>query len=193
MISSFAENHSESCREMKSYPKSNKSRVFVVHGRNEAMRRALFDFLRAIGLRPIEWNEAVVLTGKPSPFVGEILEVAMQYAQAILVLFTGDDQVRLKDEFLWVNDPVHERETTLQSRPNVIFEAGMALGRYPERTILVQVGTLRPFSDIAGRHFVRLRNTSKARQELAQRLRLAGCNVDLSGTDWHDAGSFPAK
>ena len=170
-----------------------KFRVFVVHGRDEKVRRALSDFLRTIGLKPIEWSVAVTLTGKTSPYVGEILDAAMLHAQAIVVLFTGDDLVRLKDEFLWVNDPAYERKTTPQSRPNVIFEAGMALGKYPERTILVQVGILRPFSDIAGRHFIRLKNTSKSRQELAQRLKLAGCNVDLSGTDWHDAGSFPAK
>ncbi|MBN1454386.1 MAG: nucleotide-binding protein [Anaerolineales bacterium] len=178
---------------MKSYQRSSKSRIFVIHGRNEEMRRALFDFLRAIDLKPIEWNEAVALTGKPSPFMGEILDAAMQYAQAIIVLFTGDDQARLRDEFLSGNDPDYETETTPQSRPNVIFEAGMALGKYPKRTILVQVGTLRPFSDIAGRHFIRLRNSSKSRQELAQRLKLAGCEVDLSGTDWHDAGLFPMK
>jgi len=178
---------------MKAAQEANKSRVFVIHGRNEEVRRALFDFLRAIDLKPIEWSEAVAITGKPSPFVGEILDAAMRYAQAIIVLFTGDDQARLRDEFLWVNDPVYERETTPQSRPNVIFEAGMALGKYPERTILVQVGTLRPFSDIAGRHFIRLRNSSKSRQELAGRLKLAGCDVDLSGTDWHDAGSLPDK
>ena len=172
---------------------SSKSRVFVVHGRNEKIRRALFDFLRAIDLKPIEWSEAVRLTGTPSPHIGEIIDAAMLHAQAIVVLFTGDDQVRLRDEFLWINDPVYERETTPQSRPNVIFEAGLALGKYPERTILVQVGNLRPFSDIAGRHFVRLRNSSKSRQELAQRLKLAGCEVDLSGADWLDAGSFPMK
>jgi len=178
---------------MKETHEPNKSRVFVIHGRNKEMRRALFDFLRAIDLKPIEWSEAVALTGKPSPYVGEILDAAMQHAQAIVVLFTGDDQARLKDEFLWVNDPVYEREATPQSRPNVIFEAGLALGKYPERTILVQVGTLRPFSDIAGMHFIRLRNTSKSRQELAGRLKLARCDVDLSGTDWHDAGLFPDK
>ena len=170
-----------------------KFRVFVVHGRDEKVRRALFDFLRTIGLKPIEWNVAVTLTGKTSPYVGEILDAAMLHAQAIVVLFTGDDLVRLKDEFLWVNDPAYERKTTPQSRPNVIFEAGLALGKYPDRTILAQVGTLRPFSDIAGRHFIRLRNSSKSRQELAQRLKLAGCEVDLSGTDWLEAGLFPAK
>ena len=178
---------------MKETQKPNGSRVFVIHGRNEGMRRALFDFLRAIGLKPIEWSEAVALTGKPTPYVGEILDAAMLYAQAIAVLFTGDDLVRLKDEFLWVNDLAYERNTTPQSRPNVIFEAGLALGKYPDRTILVQIGNLRPFSDIAGRHFIRLKNSSKSRQELAQRLKLAGCEVDLSGTDWHDAGLFPNK
>lgn len=178
---------------MKETQKPIRSRVFVIHGRNEGMRRALFDFLRAIGLKPIEWSEAVALTGKPTPYVGEILDAAMQFAQAIVVLFTGDDLVRLKDEFLWVNDPAYERNTTPQSRPNVIFEAGLALGKYPDRTILVQIGNLRPFSDIAGRHFIRLKNSSKSRQELAGRLKLAGCEVDLSGTDWHDAGLFPNK
>jgi len=174
-------------------PKPNKSKVFVIHGRNEAMRRALFDFLRAIDLKPIEWSVAVTLTGKPSPFIGEIINAAMSHAQAIIVLFTGDDQARLRDEFLSDNEPPYERETTPQSRPNVIFEAGLALGKYPERTILVQIGTLRPFSDIASRHFVHLRNSSQSRQELAQRLKLAGCNVNLSGTDWHDAGKFLAR
>jgi len=178
---------------MNTQPTPNKSRVFVIHGRNEAMRRALFDFLRAIDLKPIEWSEAVALTGTPSPFVGEIIDAAMLHAQAILVLFTGDDQARLRDEFISASDPAYESETTPQSRPNVIFEAGLALGKYPERTILVQVGTLRPFSDIAGRHFIRLRNSSKSRQELAGRLELAGCDVNLSGTDWHDAGSFPVR
>ena len=56
---------------MKEPQEANKSRVFVIHGRNEAMRRALFDFLRAISLKPIEWGEAVALTGKPTPYVGE--------------------------------------------------------------------------------------------------------------------------
>jgi len=167
-----------------------KSRVFVVHGRDEALRRSIFDFLRAIGLKPIEWDQAINMTGNPSPLVEETIDAAMKEAQAVIVLLTSDDETKLREEFISVTDPAHERELTPQPRQNVIFEAGLALGRYPDRTIFVQVGRLRPFSDIAGRHSVRLKNTSKARQQLAQRLKLAGCPVDLSGTDWHDAGSF---
>jgi hypothetical protein len=61
-------------------------KIFVVHGRNSQARDAMFTFLRAIGLDPIEWSEAVRLTQKPNPFIGEILDTAFHYAQAVLVL-----------------------------------------------------------------------------------------------------------
>ena len=79
---------------------------------------------------------------------------------------------------------------TPQPRPNVLFEAGMAFGRQPDRTILVELGKLRPFSDVAGRNRVKLNDTSEKRHELAQKLENAGCKVDLSGTDWYKTGSF---
>jgi hypothetical protein len=45
---------------------------------------------------------------------------------------------------------------------------------------------------VAGRHAVRLSNSVPSRQALAQRLRTAGCDVDLTGTDWHTVGDFTA-
>jgi CAP12/Pycsar effector protein, TIR domain len=48
-------------------------RVFVVHGRNEAAREAMFRFLRALGLGPLEWSEAVALTKSGTPYVGDVL------------------------------------------------------------------------------------------------------------------------
>jgi hypothetical protein len=33
--------------------------VFVVHGRDEALRKSMFDFLRALGLLPLEWDHAL--------------------------------------------------------------------------------------------------------------------------------------
>ena len=68
----------------------------------------------------------------------------------------------------------------------------MAMGRDEDRTVLVEIDHTRPFSDIAGRHMVRLDNTSQRRQELANRLKAAGCPVHLNGTDWHSAGDFDA-
>lgn len=167
------------------------SMVFVVHGRNESLRRAMFDFLRHIGLTPIEWTRAIGLTGTASPYIGQVLDAAFAHARAVVVLMTPDEVAYLQTPY----GHGHDDPETLpapQARPNVLFEAGMAMGRDPNRTVLVEVGTVRPFSDVAGRHAVRLTNSISTRQDLAMRLQTAGCSVDLSGTDWHDAGDFAA-
>ena len=165
--------------------------VFVVHGRNSAARNALFDFLRAIDLHPVEWSEATKATGKGSPYVGEILE-AISHAQAVVVLFTADDEARLKLSLLVDDDPPGESQLTGQPRPNVFFEAGMAMAEKQDRTILVRLGSPHLFSDIDGRHVVKLDGSSTSRHELAQRLETAGCPVTKSGQDWLRVGDFDA-
>jgi len=124
--------------------------VFVVHGRNTKLRDSLFDFLRSIGLKPIEWNQAIAATNKGTPSVEEILDAAFSHAQAVVVLLSGDDEARLEKQFLVDNDEYYEKQLTPQARPNVLFEAGMAMGRNPDRTVLIQIGQLRPWSDIGG-------------------------------------------
>ena len=173
-------------------PAADTRRVFVVHGRNSAARNALFAFLRAIGLHPLEWSEAIQATGKPLPYIGEILDVAFSEAHAVVVLLTPDDEARLQNHLRGDDELSHETELTGQARPNVLFEAGMAMGRWGDRTVLVELGALRPFSDVAGRHTIRLDGSSQRRQELAQRLEAAGCPVNREGIDWHTAGDFEA-
>jgi predicted nucleotide-binding protein len=168
------------------------SSVFVIHGRDERLRTGMFTFLRSLGLNPMEWAHAVELTGKGTPYVGEVLDAAFSHAQAVVVLFTPDDLVRLRPDLCGSKEPVHETSLTPQARPNVLFESGMAMARDPDRTILVEIGSLRPFSDVGGRHTIRMDNSSKKRNELAARLRSAGCPVNLTGTDWHTAGDLGA-
>lgn len=62
--------------------------VFVVHGRNIGRRDALFRFLRSIGLKPLEWSQALMSTGRTSPYIGEVLDAAFAKAQAVVVLMT---------------------------------------------------------------------------------------------------------
>ncbi|MFZ0946849.1 MAG: nucleotide-binding protein [Candidatus Sulfotelmatobacter sp.] len=155
-----------------------------MHGRDERLRAGMFDFLRSLDLNPLEWSRAVALTGKSAPYIGEILNAAFSQAQAVVVLFSPDDLARLRPDLCGKNEPPHEVNVTHQARPNVLFEAGMAMARHPDRTVLVEIGVLRPFSDIGGRHTIRMDNSTKKRQEIAQRLRVAGCPVNLSGTDW---------
>jgi predicted nucleotide-binding protein len=168
-------------------------RVFVVYGRNELARRAMFSFLRSIGLDPIEWTQAITASGGGTPYIGEIISRALETAQSVVVLLTGDDLAYLVKPFRKPDDPPLERELTPQARPNVLFEAGLALGLFPERTILVQLGPLRPLSDLAGRHLVVMDNSVGRRSELAQRLRNAQCAVDIeSKLDWQYEGDFDA-
>jgi predicted nucleotide-binding protein len=164
--------------------------VFVVHGRDKPARDALFSFLRALDLQPLEWTQAIKSTGLASPDIGTILERAFTEAVAVVVLLTPDDEARLRREHLKLNDPSYEKNLTGQARPNVLFEAGMAFGRNPGSTVLVQLGDLRPFSDVAGRHISRLGNDATSRNEVAVKLANAGCNVNTSGTDWLTV-SFP--
>ena len=165
-------------------------RVFVIHGRDERLRAGIFTFLRAIGLEPLEWTKAMQLTGKASPYIGEILEAAFKYARAAVVLLTPDDEARLRKDLINSTDPPEERALTGQARPNVLFEAGMAFASHPNQTVLVQIGSVRPFSDIAGRHIARMDNSIGKRQELALKLKTARCSVELEGTDWHTLGDL---
>lgn len=165
--------------------------VFVVHGRNNAARDAMFTFLRALDLKPIEWNRAVELTGNGSPYIGQVLDAAFDHAQAVVVLMTPDEVAYLQPRYgNGDNDP--DTQAAPQARPNVLFEAGMALGRDPSRTVLVELGAVRPFSDVAGRHAIRLSNDPGTRRALAKRLETAGCPVDTTGNDWLTIGDFTA-
>lgn len=167
----------------------NSRKVFVVHGRNLVARDAMFTFLQSINLEPIEWSEAVKMTGAGSPYIGEVLEKAFAQVQAVVVLFTGDDLAKLDDRLLDKGESPEISQP--QARANVLFEAGMAVGLHPKRTVLVQLGKLRTFSDIAGRHVVSMDDSVATRSALAERLKTAGCAVKTDGrSHWHKAGQF---
>jgi len=166
--------------------------VLVVYGRDARLRSSLFHFLRALHLDPLEWSEWVKRTGKGSPYVGEIVATAFKQAQAVLVFVTPDDEVRLREDLQTSEDPQHETEFAFQARPNVFFEAGMSMARCEERTIIVEIGSPKPASDLMGRHVIRLDNSAGKRKELAQRLQTAGCSVNMDGDDWLKTGDFSA-
>jgi len=170
---------------------SNDRDIFVIHGRNKEAREAIFTFLYSIGLNPLEWSELIAQTGQGSPHIWDILDKAFEGNKAVIVLLTPDEIVKLHPDYAESeNDP--ECQLSLQARPNVLFEAGLAMGKNPEKVILVEFGSIRPFSDISGRHTVRLEDTPESRNELVSRLKAAGCTVNTDGNDWINAGDFNA-
>jgi predicted nucleotide-binding protein len=155
--------------------------VFVIHGRDERARNTIYSILRAVHLKPLEFAQARSLTGRPSPYIGEILDAGLAAAQAIVILFTPDEDVRLRDDLAGDGGP----DDGQQPRPNVIFEAGMAMGRAADRTVIVEMGAVRQMSDLAGRHAIRWKaGTPAERNDLLTRLQEIGCEVDRTGSDW---------
>ncbi len=161
--------------------------VMVVHGRDLGLRDDMFSFLRALGLAPLEWSQLVSLAKEGTPYVGRVLERAFEVAQAAIVLFSPDDEVRLTER---LREPNESQDLGLQARPNVFFEAGLAFGSFPDKSVLVEFGHLRTASDLAGRHVLRFDGSPEKRHELAERLTAAGCPVDRTGTDWLRVGEF---
>lgn len=165
-------------------------RVFVVHGRDLQAKAAVYQFLRDIDLHPLDWEELVAATGVAAPYIGDTVAAAFRIAQAVVVLLTPDDDARLHPSLRGATEAAHEVNLAGQARPNVLFEAGMALASHPDRTVLVEIGQLRPFSDVAGRHTVRLDGNASTLNALATRLQSAGCAVNLSGSDWLNVVPF---
>lgn len=162
--------------------------VFVVYGRNIAVYNAMLAFLRALDLHPLDWTELWTGTGSGAPYIGQILDEAFARATAVIVLLTPDESSQLSESYIRTEDN-SEDQGGRQPRPNVLFEAGMAFGRDSNRTILVEVGKVRHFSDISGRFILRFDGSAKSRHDLAQRLENLQCAVRRTDS-WLTAGDF---
>jgi hypothetical protein len=170
-------------------PPSNRA-VFVVHGRDGQLRTAMFGFLRALDLAPLEWETLVGSAGGGSPFVGQIIQNATSRAAAAIVLLSPDDIVQLHPDLVHRHDPDYERRPEGQPRPNVLLELGMVLALYPKRTIIVQAGELRPVGDLIGRHVIRLDGSATPLNRIKKRLQDADCILNADGDDWLDVDRF---
>jgi predicted nucleotide-binding protein len=164
---------------------SDPRRVAVVHGRNHDARDGMFDFLRALGLDPIAWEDATHDLGKGTAHAREILDGLFSTTQAVVVLLTGDEQAFLSPNLR--REPSDDLVRN-QARPNVWIEAGMALGVNPDRTILLRFGDHDQPSDIHGLDYIPFDGSEEARERLKLRLTTVGCSVVVRTPDWLRAG-----
>lgn len=162
------------------------SRVFIVFGRNSKAYNAMRLFIQSLGLSPLGFDEVRNDLGG-SPFVGDIIEAGMRRAMAVVVLFTPDEYAALRPSLAGAHDKPDDL-ARWQSRPNVLFEAGMALMADQRRTILTVLGDVPIASDMQGRHFLRIGNDTDSRAKLRDALSAIGCVVDQRVTNWHNVG-----
>jgi len=177
--------------EATSFGKDRKS-VMVIYGEDTEANVALFDWLRAIGLQPLEWSQLVSASGAASPYtrpyIGQVIAKGFEQAQAVIALLTPDERV------IAAQAAEGDKAWRLQARPNVLIEAGMAMATHPDRTILVVLGPQEQPSDLAGLHYIRLSpGDPLPLHDLAERLRIAGCEIDLTRVDWRQPRRFPDR
>lgn len=168
-------------------------RVFLVHGRS-AVRHDLARLLKAFGLEVLAWRDAAQAAGKGStPTTLEVVKAGMATADAVVVLFTPDDIAYLREDLRKSREVETEQRRIGQPRMNVLFEAGMAMAIDQARVVLVEVGEVRPFTDIAGINLIRLTNAQDSRRDLAGGLADAKLEVRLDESPdaaWRTVGSF---
>ncbi|MEU6021933.1 CATRA conflict system CASPASE/TPR repeat-associated protein [Micromonospora sp. NPDC047134] len=140
--------------------------LLVIHGDTETAGK-VFEFLGALGLRPLEWGDLVERTGSLAPERSTVLRQAFADDTAALVLFTPGPG----------------------GSPDVL--AGMALALQPDRTILVRLGQADLPAELHGRYSVHLDGTSsRGHHQVAQLLRRLGYAVQTEGTDWLNPERF---
>lgn len=153
----------------------------------------MYSFLGALGLEVQEWGHAIRAASRGTggnPYVNDAVQRIMESAQAIVVMLSPDDEAQLKSQFVATHERGTEAKLRGQARPNVIFETGIAIGTHHRKTVIVQIGDVKPFTDIGGMHILHFNGSDASRNELAKRLETLGCNIDTDGDHWLRAGDF---
>ena len=151
----------------------------MVHGRNLRLNMVFRELLTSFGLEVVTWNDAVAAAsaqGGPNVSVPDIIDAGFELSHGIVVLMTPDDLVQLHPDLREHDEP--EEQPSLQPRPNVIFEAGMAWMSHRKHTVLIEAGSLRGLTDLSGIHTVRFNGSPSSRELLAIKLRAAGFEVN---------------
>jgi hypothetical protein len=141
--------------------------VFVLHGGDDRLRRAVFGLLRDLDLRPVDWAHLAARAGHESPDRGQLLQQAFATHQAAVVVIKVVDG---KPQDL-----------------DLLVRAGMAVGRHPQRTVVLEIGGTEP---VSGLEAIALDGSPSGFTALAERLGAAGCELALDDPDWQDPQRF---
>ena len=141
--------------------------AFIIHGHDLDARDELAEFVRAAGLDVLHFDLADSEAGRIETILSKVLN-GIRQADVVIVLLTPDEQAALHDPRTGDYMERSARNEELggwQPRPNVLFEAGVAIGAAESKTILVKLGPVRAISDLGGVKFVDL-DSDNAKQQL---------------------------
>jgi predicted nucleotide-binding protein len=172
---------------------ADKKKVFVIHGRCEAARQEMGVFLRSLGLEPLWFRDVRSRMGGTTHVI-RVVEQGMKEAHGIIALITPDEYSTLRPAMRKAGDG-GEMVARWQARPNVLFEAGMAYMRHPDRVAFVLFGDAKLFSDTSGMCVYWPTNEYDPDSHRTQFRDLLGggmqCEINASN-DWMNSGDFDA-
>lgn len=142
-----------------------KSKVFVVHGHDEALKQEVARIVEKQGIEAVILSEQV---NQGKTIIEKIEENAD--VDAAICLFTGDDYGRAKG--------TEAEENKLRARQNVVFEAGYFMGKLGrENVIIVADKNLELPSDMQG---VVYTDAGNWKTEVLQELDKIGYAIDFN-------------
>jgi predicted nucleotide-binding protein len=152
-----------------------RSEVFIVHGHNHKFRREVAEFLLRILGKP-----ATILDEQPNKnlTVIEKLERCAAKACFAVVLYTADDPRTRMESMLRRK---HPERVPRRPRPNVLFELGYFCAKLDRsNVVLLYDNKLELPSDLSGVLYRLVNSTGAWKIGLAQEMRAAGIDIDLS-------------
>lgn len=144
-----------------------KSKVFIVHGHDDAAKEAVARFVEKIGLEAIILHEQAS-SGKT------IIEKIEEYTNVGfgIVLYTPCDLGASQKE----KDPLKPR-----ARQNVVFEHGYLIGKIGRENVCALVkGDIETPTDISGVVYIKMEGEKEWKYKVADEMKESGYNVDLT-------------
>lgn len=138
--------------------------IFIVHGRNDALKEAVARFIEHLGLTPI------ILSEKENRGKAIIEKFESQSVGYAIILYTACDICQLPNNV-----------TEKRARQNVLLEHGYFIGKLGREKIctIVDESVTLP-SDVIGLGYVKYNGTDSWKLSLAKELKEAGYNIDLN-------------
>ncbi|MCK9390688.1 MAG: nucleotide-binding protein [Syntrophales bacterium] len=170
-------------------PRTDPRTVFLVHGRDNNKANALKNVMNeGFGLEVLPFESTHALTNEPRKYIYELVLAGIQNTHVTIVLFSDDEEVELRNQFVEEGDFEKVRSNAndkrRQSRGNVLIEAGYAFGIRPNRTIFLKwsdpIAHFDLPTDFAGSHYLQYDNSPEAREKLKDRLINCRCHVTTS-------------
>ena len=158
---------SEALAPNKPTPPMDKSKVFIVHGHDNAAKEAVARFVEKIGL------EAIILHEQASSG-NTIIEKIEEYTNVGfgIVLYTPCDLGASQEK----KDPLKPR-----ARQNVVFEHGYLIGKIGRKNVCALLkGDIETPNEISGVVYIKMEGEKEWKYKVADEMKACGYDIDLN-------------